>query len=65
MDEIEEETEQGNQMEAAAKDMIGYFFTRTMNQEVLGRLFKLREYLKSRGDEASIRWAKECHSTIL
>jgi 3-dehydroquinate dehydratase len=65
VDELEEEHEEAQQMQAAAADVISFVYMRQLNNDVLSRLFKLREYLKVRGDETSIKLAKACHTTIL
>jgi hypothetical protein len=65
IDEIEEEHEEAQHMQAAATDTIINVFMRVVYQEVLLRLFKLSDYLKAKGDTGSIELAKNCHSTYL
>lgn len=65
VDEIEEEHEEEQKAKAVAADVISFSYMRQLSHEVVPRLFKLREFLKARGDPASINLAKNCHSTIL
>ncbi|KAI6196546.1 hypothetical protein M3Y94_01122300 [Aphelenchoides besseyi] len=62
-EELEEETEEANHMQAVAGDMIAHTFLKTINQEVLNRMFRLKDYLKKIPD--LIELAKYTHSNIL
>jgi hypothetical protein len=64
-DEVDDEHEEAQQMHAAATDTITNVCMRALHQEVLVRLFKLRDYLVMKGDSTCVELAKNCHSTYL
>lgn len=64
-DEADEETEEGERAKAVATDVITFSYMRMVGQDMLARLFKVREFLKASFEPSHIELAKKCHSTIL
>lgn len=69
VDEIDDENEEAQHMEAIAVDTLLNIYMRMLYQDVLTKLFKLNDYLKEKaktsGNASFGNLAKRCHAAYL